>query len=80
MLEHTSSLEKSLSTLVSSIKGDKTKNYILISKVIMKSMADLEMRLKKIFETKTQKDACIKANEAENAWADLAEASAMKLQ
>ena len=79
MLEHTSSLEKSLRTLVSSIECDKTKNYFLISKMIMKSMAVLGMRLKKNSETKTQKDARIKANEAENSWADLAEASTMKL-
>ena len=43
--------------------------------MVMKSMAGLGMRVKKFFETKTQKDARLKANEAENGWADLAEAS-----
>ena len=48
--------------------------------MIMKSMEDLGMRLKKLFERKTQKDSRINANEAENVWTGLAEASTMKLQ
>ena len=68
-----------LRTLVSSIKCDKTKNHILISKMIMGLMADLEMMLKKFFETKNQKDKNINANEAGNSPAYLIEAFSMKL-
>ena len=69
-----------LRTLVSSIKCDKTKNYILISKMIMGLMADLEMRLKKLFETKNQKDKRINANEEGHSPAYLIEAFSMKLK
>jgi hypothetical protein len=47
--------------------------------MIMGLMADLEMRLKKFFETKYQKDKPIKANEAGNSPAYLIEAFTMRL-
>jgi hypothetical protein len=72
-------LVKMLRTLVSYIECDKTKNYILISKMIVQLMADLEMRLKKFFETKYQKNKPINANEAGNSPAYLIEAFSMKL-
>ena len=68
-----------LRTLISSINCDKTKNYILISKMIMQLMADLEMGLKKFFETKTQMDKLINVNEAGNSPSYLIEAFSMEL-
>ena len=47
--------------------------------MIMGLMADLEMRLKKFFETKNQSDKFINANEAGNSPAYLIEAFPMKL-
>ena len=72
-------LGKMLRTLGSSIKCDKTKNHILNSKMILQLMADLEMRLKKFFETKTQMDKLINVNEAGNSPSYLIEAFSMEL-
>jgi|HubBroStandDraft_4_1064222.scaffolds.fasta_scaffold3050466_1 hypothetical protein len=47
--------------------------------MIMGLMADLEMGLKKFFETKNQKDKRINANEAGNSPAYSIEAFSMKL-